>query len=175
MFVEKFHCCYRDGLDCGRDMRAFSGLYFIVRILIMGAPMALSHNIGMTVWFIRGAIFLSTALIVTLCRPYKKTYMNVSDALLLSHLVLLCHLVSSKKKDASVHVAIQIAILTPFGIFLLLLTIRAMSRLCKVNFQRLVVYLKACLKSNTSICTQQQNLMLDQPNAIYGTMDEHRI
>ena len=172
MFVEKFHCCYRDGLDRGKDMRAFSGLYFLVRILVIVAPMALSHHIGMTVWFIRGAIFLFAALIVTLCRPYKKTYMNVSDALLLSHLVLLCHFISSKMRDsASVYVAIQMAILTPFAIFLLLLIIWVMSRLCNAQFQRLVLCFKSCLKSNTGTCAEQQRL--NQPIAIYGTMDEH--
>ena len=33
IFVEKFHSCYRDGLDSGRDMRSFSGFYFLLRIL----------------------------------------------------------------------------------------------------------------------------------------------
>ena len=28
-FVEKFHGCYKDGLDGGRDMRSFSGLYIL--------------------------------------------------------------------------------------------------------------------------------------------------
>ena len=171
MFVEKFHCCYRDGLNHGKDMRAFSGLYFLVRILVMVAPVSLSHHTGMTAWFIRDAIFLFAALLVTLCRPYKNAYMNVSDALLLSHLVLLCHFASSKKRDASVNVVIQMAILTPFVIFLLLLIIRVMSRLCKTRFQMLVPQLKGCLKSNTDTCTEQQRL--NQPIAIYGTMDEH--
>ena len=130
-------------LDHGKDMRAFSGLYFLVRILVIVTPMSLSHHTGMTAWFIRGAVFLFTALIVTLCRPYKKTYMNVSDALLLSHLVLLCHFASSKMSDASVNVVIQMAILTPFMIFLLLLIIRVISRLCKARFQRFVLHLKA--------------------------------
>ena len=125
----------------------------------------------MTAWFIRGAIFLFAALLVTLCRPYKKTYMNVSDALLLSHLVLLCHFASSKKRDASVNVAIQMAILTPFVIFLLLLIIRVVSQSCKVRFQRLVSHLKNCLKSNTGTRTEQQGL--NQPIAIYGTIDKH--
>ena len=29
-FVEKFSGCYKDGLDGGRDMRSFSGLYFVL-------------------------------------------------------------------------------------------------------------------------------------------------
>ena len=43
IFVEKFHDCYRNGLDGGRDMRSFSGLYFGLRIL---APFSfLTHRI----------------------------------------------------------------------------------------------------------------------------------
>ena len=36
-FVEKFHQCYRDGLDGGRDMRSFSGLYFILRGVLIAS------------------------------------------------------------------------------------------------------------------------------------------
>ena len=34
IFVEKFHGCYRDGLDGGRDMRSFSGIYYLMIILL---------------------------------------------------------------------------------------------------------------------------------------------
>ena len=30
IFVEKFHCSYKGGLDGGKDMRSFSGLHFFV-------------------------------------------------------------------------------------------------------------------------------------------------
>jgi hypothetical protein len=33
-FAEKFYSCYRTGLDGGRDMRSFAGLYFASRILL---------------------------------------------------------------------------------------------------------------------------------------------
>ena len=32
IFTDKVYSCYRDGLDEGRDMRSFSGLYFFLRI-----------------------------------------------------------------------------------------------------------------------------------------------
>ena len=35
IFVEKFYTCYRDGLNGGRDMRSFSGLYFIFRVVLV--------------------------------------------------------------------------------------------------------------------------------------------
>ena len=34
-FVEKFYGCYRNGLDGGKDMRSFAGLYFAVRIVLL--------------------------------------------------------------------------------------------------------------------------------------------
>ena len=48
-FAEKFHSCYRTGLDGGRDMRSFAGLYFIARLLlflsgIMSSGLQISEN-----------------------------------------------------------------------------------------------------------------------------------
>ena len=40
-------------------------------------------------------IFIATSLVIVLCRPYKKMYMNVLDSLLLAHLGIVCHLISS--------------------------------------------------------------------------------
>ena len=34
MFVKKFHHCYKDGLNEQRDMRSYSGLYFLLRLLL---------------------------------------------------------------------------------------------------------------------------------------------
>ena len=31
--VEKFHSCYRDGLEGGKDLRSSASLYFFIRIL----------------------------------------------------------------------------------------------------------------------------------------------
>ena len=52
---------------------------------------------------------------------------------------------------------------------------KAMSGLYKVNSQRLIVCLKACMKSSAGVCAEQQNLTLNQPIAMYGTIYEHRI
>ena len=63
-----YYAIYRDGLYRGKDMQTFSGFLLSHKNLgnIIVAPlMALSHHSGMIVWFARGAIFLSAALIVT--------------------------------------------------------------------------------------------------------------
>ena len=33
IFIKKFHSCYRDGLDGGRDLRSFVTLYFLLAII----------------------------------------------------------------------------------------------------------------------------------------------
>ena len=33
-FMDRFHGCYRNGLNGGRDMRSFAGLYFFIRSLL---------------------------------------------------------------------------------------------------------------------------------------------
>ena len=43
IFIEKFHCCYRDGLDGKRDMRYFSGVYFFLEIPLFFFPSLMSH------------------------------------------------------------------------------------------------------------------------------------
>ena len=38
IFVERFHCCYKNGLDGRRDMRYFSGIYFLLVIALSIVP-----------------------------------------------------------------------------------------------------------------------------------------
>ena len=77
-FVEKFYSCYRDGLDGGRDMRSFASLYLFIRILCF-------------TWFeltYEAILFGVSCLVIALVRPYKKTYVNNTDVLILALLTL---------------------------------------------------------------------------------------
>ena len=96
-FVDKFCGCYRNGLDGGRDMRSFAGLYFIVRPMpfIAGSIVSVFMISNNDPYLPRSVIFIAISLLIALCRPYKKMYMNVLDSLLLAHLGILCHLISS--------------------------------------------------------------------------------
>ena len=81
-------------------MRSFAGLYFLVRLVQflangIGGVLIISKN---DPFLSRNIIFTITGLLIALCRPYKATYMNVLDTLLLAHLGISCHLMSS---DAS--------------------------------------------------------------------------
>ena len=99
-FVEKFYGCYRDGLDGenARDMRSFAGLYLFVRYMMFLSNViaGVLHIANNDPYFLRGILLIITALLIGLCRPYKETYMNVLDTLLLAHLALMCHLMSSE-------------------------------------------------------------------------------
>ena len=124
IFVEKFHSCYRDGLDGGKDMRRFSGLYFLLRILESGGVGIILYNLGFERWFARGMLFSLTAVTIALCKPYKKSYMNISDALLLSHIALICHIFSSNTKSMLFVPFMQVLVLIPFVVFTVYLLFR---------------------------------------------------
>lgn len=100
-FVEKFYGCYRDGLDGGRDMRSFAGLYFALRIVLV-----LTNDIGSTkVSLFYTLIFLtSTALLISFFKPYKRIVDNFSDTLVFTLLILLglCYLCLSTNIIASI-------------------------------------------------------------------------
>ena len=98
-------------------MRSFAGLYFIVRLVLflangIGGVLIISKN---DPFLSRNIIFTITGLLIALCRPYKETYMNVLDTLLLAHLGISCHLMSS---DAGFHeqanfvIAFEVMIMT---------------------------------------------------------------
>ena len=65
-FVEKFNYCYRDGLDGGKAMRCFTGLYILLRIMVVIVPLALSNAFLCETWFVRGTIFRAAAMLVAI-------------------------------------------------------------------------------------------------------------
>ena len=61
-FLDKVYSCYRNGLDDGRDMRSFSGLYFLLGItayFIVVLSHAMSSYLFISQWFAIGTGFLS--------------------------------------------------------------------------------------------------------------------
>ena len=74
IFVEKFHSCYRNGLDGGRDMRSFSGLYFVLRVL---APLFFITHRFLSKWTYETILFTSAAMLIALVQPYKKMYTHM--------------------------------------------------------------------------------------------------
>ena len=91
IFTDKIQNCYRNGLDGGRDMRSFSAFYFYLRLLVHIHSIVF-HNILklLNEYTTVGVTFFLSALIVALIKPYRKTYMNILDTLLLINISLLC-------------------------------------------------------------------------------------
>ena len=89
-FLEKFYYCYRDGLDGGRDWRSFAPLYYFVYWLLffLIVIVSLLHLIVN----ICAILFTVLGFLIAIVRPYKRTYMNVADTLILANLSLLYQL-----------------------------------------------------------------------------------
>ena len=84
IFVEKFHSCYRDGLDGGRDMRSLASLYFFV--VLFG--FIFWSFVNEAVYFLTAALFGGCSLFIAIIQPYKKKYMSVIDSLILANMAL---------------------------------------------------------------------------------------
>ena len=83
IFVEKFYCCYRDGLNGGRDMRSFASLYFFVVLFCYILLTSYVSN------FLIATLFGGCSLLIVIIQPYKEKYMSVGDALILANMALL--------------------------------------------------------------------------------------
>ena len=128
LFVHKFHHCYRDGLDGGKDLRCFSGLYFLLRLSIVLVALALKGVFHFDDWCVRGIVFSLCAALVALCRPYKKMCANVLDTLLLLHLAGLCHMLSVGNELRYSVPLVQTMISLPLIVFTLIATSRFLFR-----------------------------------------------
>ena len=145
-FVRVFNSCYKDGQDGGIDMRSFAGLYFIVRLVLF-----LTNGIGGVLiitkhypFLSRNILFTITGLLIALFRPYKETYMNVLATLLLAHIGISCHLMSSYagfEYQANFVIAFEVMTAIPLAgvlIFFLVKTIRRIigTQAPQILFQR---------------------------------------
>ena len=87
IFVQKFYNCYRDKTDGGRDMRSLVSMYFFLRVLNY---LVTANQIPLNVSFsIALFIYLACSILIALVRPYRQTYMNIADTLILTNLALL--------------------------------------------------------------------------------------
>ena len=153
-------------------MRSLSGLYFFVRILVIvvyGISNILQWS-NNDPWLSRSILVLITYLIVSLLRPYKKTYMNVLDTLLLTHLVIACHLFSSCCAFSN-HFRYVISIIVVLAIPLAGFVIIGVFVAChKLNAKKLVV---TKLKQHCSVCCRL--LMSTLMSTDYPTSDQQQL
>ena len=81
IFIDKIHRDYKNGLNGGRDMRSLSGLYFILRVVIIVFSICHYDGLHHDVYAAGCGILLGCTLMVTWLKPYRNTYpyMNCLD------------------------------------------------------------------------------------------------
>ena len=128
--------------------------------------------LGFERWFLRGTLLSITALVIALCRPYKMTYINVSDTLLLSHMATLCYILSSDTESEFFVPFVQILFLVPFIAFALIIMFRIICGL--VHESGLLKLISHCLTHHkpSTVFNAKQRCRLTQPVTKYGATKE---
>ena len=143
-FLDKVYACYRNGLDGGRDMRIFSGLYFFLILTAYFTVLltcAMNSYLSVSWWFTIGIVLFFTLLAVIIAKPYRKTYMNHLDTLLLSNYMILCYVLSSGFRTQLVA---RILITTPIAVFIVSIILKKVynmskSYMCKLKSQSCIL------------------------------------
>ena len=91
IFTEKFYSCYRDGLDGGRDMRSFVCVHFLLRVI--GNYLNVDEVLADLSFTTVVLLYLVSSLLIALVQPYKKTYMNITDTLIMANLTIISLLI----------------------------------------------------------------------------------
>ena len=87
IFVEKFYSCYRDGLDGGRDMRGLVSIHFFLRLL--GNYMSVDDILKNMSFTTVVVLYAVCSHLIAIAQPYKKTYMNTIETLIIANLALI--------------------------------------------------------------------------------------
>ena len=121
-------------------MRSFAGLYFVVRamwfgIYLFGGSIGVANN---DPYFWRNIVLTMGVLLIAICRPYKKMYMNTLDTLLLAHFGLVHHLMSAERSfqvRQNVAYTFDVVLALPFAYFILFLVVIALKKvfICKLQ------------------------------------------
>ena len=115
-------------------MRSFAGLYFVVRGMlfctsVFGGATGVANN---DPFFWRNSVFTVAVLLIAICRPYKKMYINILDILLLAYLGLECHLMSAEdffSVRENVAYTFDVVLVFPFFCFILFFVVKALKKI----------------------------------------------
>ena len=167
-FLEKFHFCYRDGLNGTKDMRSFSGIYFLLRVLIYLTGEISRITLNFNPPLVQGFVFSITALFIALSQPYRKTWTNIMDSVLLLHMATICYIRESLNDSINrprlFLPLMTLIILLPFLVAFVLTTHRLIRG--SGNLQYLPGSLLKCLKK-ANLCNQD---LASQNLTTYGTI-----
>ena len=150
IFTEKFYGCYKDHLDGGCDMRKFSVVYFVLRPFMLVLHLLRQLHISHHTWFYAIVIFAGLSVFTAYIKPYKQSYMNFVDTLLLAHMSLLCLLTVTSFKHNYIIGFILMTI--PLFVFLLVHALRMIRRLKNSKLLRKILKsVPKCCKKKTTI------------------------
>ena len=163
IFVDKIHGDYKNGLNGGRDMRSFSGLYFILRIVLALSSSLINHYTIYVDSYIFGCgILLSCALTFALLKPYNNSYMNYLDTILLANYVLLWYMTFSQLRYSPTLARLLLSF--PMAVFILGIILRRISRAKFENRVSFCHYIITLLKRKAKALTKvQEQQPLIQP------------
>jgi hypothetical protein len=161
-----------------KDTRSFSGLFFLLTIIVSLAQVINHSTFYFEPWLVRGFVFSVAALLIALCRPYKETSMNVVDSIFLTHLATLCYIVSSNNQSRIHFQFIHTMIAFPFIVFCFKIAHRIVRGICKVHFLKQWLSRRFCkandrdglITADVRMHQQQDDIVNIQPKTTYGTM-----
>ena len=161
-FVERFHGCYRDSLDGGKDTRSFSGLYFFLVLLLSMHNLLAVKTINISHFLYFTFIFLASTILMAFIKPYKRTYMNVLDTLLLAHLTVLCALLT-RGYYSDEGTQIFIVTLIPAAVFKLILLLMIVVKFKNGAVQLFKKLYKQVIHSCSKFARKMKVLVTDSP------------
>ena len=156
-------------------MRSFAGLYFLLRYLpFLYYCLRLQYTF-LNLWIYCVLISLSSALIISLIQPYKKTYMNVVDTLLLALLAYTCAVLSQRTLSTGMETHLSIIFCIPSLVLVLIficLLSGVLMKLCRWISR--VVTAKRMSYRNYSLDEPDDQLqpILDNP---HNSQNSHKI
>ena len=107
-------------------MRSFASAYFFTRMatyLGMWMFQLLIRNFPSNFYF-AGILFSAIALLCVLSKPYKKSYMNVMDALLLFLFSVFCHTLALHSEQYGVLLIKHILLYIPLSLLIIYIIVR---------------------------------------------------
>ena len=84
-FMDSFQGCYKDGTNGTRDLRSFSAVYFLFRIIILA--ITISSNDQITERILQLLCAITLILLLVIFRPYKNNIYNNLDVMTMSLMV----------------------------------------------------------------------------------------
>ncbi len=87
-FMDVFQGAYKNGSEGTHDWRFMSGAYFLLRILILAVSSSVGSVARTTSFRVFIPVFIASALVLAIARPYKSNVHSIIDSLVLAVIAL---------------------------------------------------------------------------------------